>query len=249
MKLLQSVLFAIASLAAIGTNEAWAVELSNVSAAEAARQPSMASLTVAELEARMGRGDLNAQAELGARYGRGDGVTRDVPKAIALLEDAAANNNAEAQHWLATAYATGVGVPKIETKAALLYEKAAEQGHPEALYMMGVLISNGQAGFSASWSGAFPYFWKSADRGFPPAELMLGMIYHEGKGIDANPQAAAYWYRRTFARQQNARAAFYLAQLVGEGLVAWQPGDPVEMPGANLKAAPAADLSPPKLAP
>ncbi len=205
-----------------------------ISAAERNRPSSMGTMTIAELEARVAQGDLRAQAELGARYGRGDGVETDVPKAIALLQDAAGKNDPDAQHWLGTAYSAGVGVEKNAVQAAQLYEKAALQGHPEAQYMMGVLISEGQAGFSPSWPGAFAYFWRSADQGFPPAEFMMGYIYQEGKGVDANPQIAAYWYRRTVGRAPNPRAAFNLAALIGQGLVEWKPSDPVEpLPADN----------------
>jgi TPR repeat protein len=206
-----------------------------LSAAELHVPPAMEKMTIADLEARMAQGDLRAQAELGARFGRGDGVPADVPKAISLLQDAAAKNDPDAQHWLATAYATGTGVEKNESWAALLYEKAALQGHREAQYTMGVLISSGQAGFSASWSGAFPYFWKSADQGFAPAEFMMGYIYQEGKAVDVNPTAAAYWYRRTISRAPNAKAAFNLARMIGQGLVTWLPTDPIEPP---LESAP-----------
>lgn len=219
----------LAALVAVPLSSTLAAETteSGVSAAERSRPAPMSTFTIAELEARIAQGDLRAQAELGARYGRGDGVQADIAKAIALLQDAAAKNSADAQHWLATAYATGAGVEKNETQAALLYEKAAQQGHQEAQYMMGVLISGGQAGFSPSWSGAMPYFWKSADQGFPPAEFMMGYIYQEGKGIDVNPQIAAYWYRRTISRGQNMKAAFNLARMIGQRLVTWQPSDPV----------------------
>lgn len=200
---------------------------SALSVAERNLPASMSTLTISELETRMAQGDLRAQAELGARYGRGDGVPADVPKAIVLLQDAAGRNNPDAQHWLATAYATGIGVEKNIVQAAQLYERAALQGHAEAQFVMGIMISEGQAGFSPSWSGAFPYFWKSADQGFAPAEFMLGYIYQEGKAVDINPQIAAYWYRRTVSRGTNVRAAFNLARMIGQGLVEWQSTDPV----------------------
>jgi len=197
-----------------------------ISVAEQKLPPSLADLTTAELQSRMAAGDLRAQAELGARYGRGDGVAVDVAKAITLLREAADKNDPDAQHWLGTAYATGTGVPKNEAQAALWYEKAALQGHGEAQYMMGVLISNGQAGFSQSWAGAFPYFWRSAERGVAQAELMLGVIYHLGHGVDANPEIAAYWYRRTNNRMRNLRAQFNLGLLIAQGRVAPMDGDP-----------------------
>lgn len=229
MKISVGLLLAVLSSTHIGLGEAFAAETPTISAAEASRPMSVAKMPIQELQARMEQGDLSAQAELGARFGRGDGVVADVAKAILLLQDAASRNNAEAQHWLGTAYMTGVGVSKNESQAALLFEKAADQGHPEALYMMGVLISNGQGGFAPSWTGAYRYFWRSAEQGFTPAEFMMGYIYQEGLGVDIAPRIAAYWYRRTHSRNPNVKAAFNLARLIGQGLVEWQKGDPVEL--------------------
>ncbi len=224
-----SLLAALASFPLLPAHAAETTE-AGISAAERQQLPALDKLTIKELEDRMAQGDLRAQAELGARYGRGQDVQADVPKAISLLKDAAAKNNAEAQHWLATAYSNGVGVEKNEVEAAALYEKAAAQGHREAQYMMGTLISNGQAGFASSWTGAFPYFWKSADQGLAVAEFMIGYIYQEGKGVDVNPKIAAYWYRRALARGPFTKAAFNLALMIGQGTIEWQPTDPFDKP-------------------
>lgn len=204
---------------------AFAAETANVSA-DAAPASTLQALTIAELESRMAKGDLRAQAELGARYGRGDGVPSDVPKAIALLKDAAAKNEPDAMHWLATAYTNGVGVEKSETQAALLYEQAALKGHRESQYMMGVMISTGQAGFSADWKAAIPYFRKSADQNLPVAEFMMGYAYQLGNGVDTNPEVAAAWYRRALSRGPHITAQYNLARMIGQNLVKPLPGDP-----------------------
>jgi TPR repeat protein len=188
--------------------------------------PALQALTIAELEARMGKGDLRAQAELAARYGRGDGVPADVAKAIALLKDAVAKNEPDAMHWLATAYTNGVGVEKNATQAALLYEQAALKGHRESQFIMGVTISTGQAGFSADWKAAIPYFRRSADQNLPMAEFMMGYAYQQGYGVETHPETAAYWYRRALSRGPHINAQFNLARMIGQNLVKALPGDP-----------------------
>ncbi len=188
--------------------------------------PALQDLTIAELEARMAKGDLRAQAELGARYGRGDGVPSDVPKAIALLKDAAAKNEPDAMHWLATAYTNGVGVEKSATQAALLYEQAALKGHRESQYTLGVMISTGQAGFAADWKAAIPYFRRSAEQKLPMAEFMMGYAYQQGYGVETNPETAASWYRRALSRGPHINAQFNLARMIGQNLVKALPGDP-----------------------
>jgi uncharacterized protein len=213
----------------------------NVSASVSHQAPLLEKKTIGELEQLMKQGDLHAQAELGARYGRGDGVQADVPKAIALLKDAAAKNNPDAQHWLATAYTNGVGVEKDEVQASLLYEKAAQQGHKEAQYIMGNMIAMGQSGFAQSWTGALPYFQKSADQRFPFAEYMMGFMHQMGYGVERNPETAAYWYRRTLSHSQNIRAQYNLAVLIGEGLVKPETGDPAarrELRDGDITATP-----------
>jgi TPR repeat protein len=194
--------------------------------ADTAAAPALQALTIAELEARMAKGDLRAQAELGARYGRGDGVPADVAKAIALLKDAAAKNEPDAMHWLATAYTNGAGVEKNTTQAALLYEQAALKGHRESQYIMGVMISTGQAGFAADWKAALPYFRKSADQNLPVAEFMMGYAHQMGYGVKTDPEAAAYWYRRTLSRGPHIHAQANLAIMLGQDLIKPVPGDP-----------------------
>lgn len=194
--------------------------------AENIEAQALQKLTIAELEARMAKGDLRAQAELGARYGRGDGVEADIPKAITLLKDAAAKDEPDAIHWLATAYTNGVGVEKNATQAALLYEQAALKGHRESQYIMGVMISTGQAGFSPDWRAAIPYFLKSAEQKLSVAEFMMGYAYQLGHGVVADPETAAYWYRRTLSRGPHINAQYNLAKMLGDGLVKAVPGDP-----------------------
>lgn len=215
----------------------------SISAAERDRPPSLEEVSIAELEARMSRGDLRAQAELGARYGRGDGVPQDLAKAIALLKEAADQNEPDGLYWLGTAYTNGIGVPKNESQAALLYEKAAQQGHAEAQYVFGVLIGTGQAGFSPSWAGAIPYLWKSADQGFQLAEITLGDAYRNGLGVDANPQIAAYWYRRAISRSPSRLAQANLAVMIAQGTIEWQTGDPPFQTESGSGAEPKADPS------
>lgn len=204
---------------------AWAAETR--SAAELAQNHAVQTLSVDELERRMAGGDLGAQAELGARYGRGDGVPPNVPKALELLRSAAEKKNPDGAYYLGLAYATGTGVPKNEAQAVLFFETAASQGYPAAQYMLGSMISQGKAGIEASWPAALVYFWRAADSGYPPAEFILGYAYQEGLGTPRNVKAAAYWYRRTESRMRHRGAEQNLLNLISEGQVEWQEGDPV----------------------
>jgi len=94
--------------------------------------------------------------EQGYAFAKGDGVPRDMPKAIKLLERAATLGDPKAQNRLAMCYYSGEGkgdtrnekesdaysppsgVPQDYTAAVVLYEKAALQGLAWAQYNLGL---------------------------------------------------------------------------------------------------------------
>jgi TPR repeat protein len=187
-----------------------------------------AHLSTAELERRASTGDMRAQAELGARYGSGQGVTQDLPKAIALLKAAAAKNDPDAQFFLGTAYANGLGVPQNDAQSVMLYEQASEQGQPAADYALANVIIAGKGGISPSWSAATHYLWRSATKGYPLAMIQIGQLYQDGKGMDRNVRAAAYWYRRALQIIPDVRTIYNLRMLIERREIEWEPGDPGE---------------------
>jgi TPR repeat protein len=189
-----------------------------------------AVMTVAELEKRTAAGDLKAQAELGARYGQGRDVTQDIPKAIALLKAAAEKGDPDAQYFLGTAYSSGLGVPQSDMQAFALYEKAADQGHPPANFALASMIIGGKAGLIPIWDGAIRYLWTAATKNYPPAMALLGAAYQDGKGVEVNPRAAAYWYRRSLSLVQSPNVIYNLRILINAGAVPYEDGDPGEQP-------------------
>ena len=225
-------LVALSATAAVAADAPDSAPLPNI-----ADTREIAQVSIAELERRTSDGDAAAQAELGARYGRGAGVPKDYAKAIELLQAAAAKHDPDAQYYLGTAYAKGMGVTRNETQAALFFEMAADQGQPAAEFVMAEMISRGKAGFSRSWPAAIRYLWDSACKGYTPSQFMLGYAYQTGVGVDRNPRAAAYWYRRIDSRLHNLRAEYNLRVLLADGLVEREPGDPVEPPGPAEAAA------------
>ncbi len=211
------------------------------SQAELNVSPTLSGLSIQELEQRVSAGDVKAQAELGARYGRGEGVKQDYAKALELLRAAAAKNDASAQFYLGTAYSTGLGVERNESQAVLWYDMAARQGHGEAAYWLAMRIVGGVGGIIPSWQAAIPFFWQAAEQGIAAAEFQLGYAYQQGAGVEPNPRAAAYWYRRSDSRGRNLRAQYNLRFLIESGKVQWEPGDPGEPPA---KASDQAQTSP-----
>jgi TPR repeat protein len=200
-----------------------------VSAAPAA-VPELANASTAELEKRVAAGDTRANVELGSRYGLGKGVPVDYAKALTLLKAAAEKGDAQAQYFVGTAYYNGAGVPKDESIAVLWFEKSADQRFASAEYWLGFMIANGRGGIEQNWPAAIPYLQDAAQQGIAEAAFMVGYAYGDGEGIDHNPRAAAYWYRRALSIEPNGKAQYNLLRLIHDGQVTWQPGDPGNPP-------------------
>jgi len=192
-------------------------------------------LTVKQLEERIAGGDLKAQAELGARYGRGADVPPDLRKAITLIEEAAVKDEANAQYYLGTAYQNGMGVAQDLSRAVIWYEKAASHNHAGAQFALALMITTGQGGLTADPTAAMPYVRKAAEQGFLPAAMRMGLIYQEGLGVDPDPEAAAYWYRRILRGGDHKPAWISLIFLIEQKGVKILPGDPVLPPGGLVE--------------
>ena len=91
---------------------------------------------------------------------------------------------------------------------------------------MADLIGNGKSGIGRSPNAAMYYLWDSAAQGYEPAEALLGYVFHSGVWIDANPRAAAYWYRRALTQGPDQKAEQGLRALLKSGAVDIMPGDP-----------------------
>ena len=71
------------------------------------------------------------------------GVPKDIPKAIALYEKAAAQNSIPAETRLGEIYLHGNLVPPDYAKAFDLLDKAARQGNPRAAMLLGQMYRLG----------------------------------------------------------------------------------------------------------
>jgi len=90
-------------------------------------------------------GHVPSQARLGYYYVVGDeGIKRDLPKGLALVQKAAEQGNAEAQDFLGTLHRSGIGVPQDYAEAAELYRKAVAQGYEKAQEHLASLKNEGK---------------------------------------------------------------------------------------------------------
>ena len=105
---------------------------------EAARQFEEAEFEAAAktLEELANKGDPMAQSFLGVMLLPDHLLPQDVPRALALFQNAAAMADAEALFNLGYMHRLGIGVPHDMNQAKLWYEKSAELEHPDAVFVL-----------------------------------------------------------------------------------------------------------------
>jgi TPR repeat protein len=134
------------------------------------------------------RGDLRAMVSLALLMETGDGVAQDLAGAMALYERAAAGGSADAAINLAVALYEGRGVPEEPQRAVELLARAAQGGSPIATFNLGVLT---QSGVTGSPEDAFDLFRRAARDGEPRGYRAAAVLLDEGRGVPADPEAAA----------------------------------------------------------
>jgi uncharacterized protein len=119
-------------------------------------------------------GHLRAEINLGILYLRGQGVTRDLVKARAWLEKAAANDDPDALYALGRAMETSEGSALADSvRAADLYRRAAEKGNALAALRYGLALSDG-LGVKRDPAAALRWLIQAQENGVPEAALALG---------------------------------------------------------------------------
>lgn len=114
-------------------------------------------------------GNVLAMFDLSYRYEVGRHVGKDLPRATAWMQRAAAAGFAHAQSMLGTKYLTGTGLPANAAEAAKWYLKAAEQGDRMAQFFLGTMYEAGR-GVPHDRTKAIEYFEKAAAQGVEPAK-------------------------------------------------------------------------------
>ena len=85
-----------------------------------------------------------AQRELAMKYYQGNGRPMDIPKAVALLGQAADGGDAESAIRLGKMYEYGLGVASDEALAARWYTRGAELGAPQSQFEASILYYKGR---------------------------------------------------------------------------------------------------------
>jgi len=88
-------------------------------------------------------GSVAAMSDLAVMLETGEGGTVDLPRAVALFDQAAASGNVPAMRNIAIEFENGVGRPADAAQAAQWYRKAADTGDPQSMGFLAVLHLQG----------------------------------------------------------------------------------------------------------
>lgn len=124
----------------------------------------------------------------------------------------AADGAAGAQYLTGLFYLTGSGTLRNAVAAEQWLRRAASQEFAAAQYQLGKLLEHrgGVAAEARRWHRA------AASQGFAPAQNALGRIYLQGRGVPADPAAAAHWFEKA-ARSKLPSAQINLGLLYLHG--------------------------------
>lgn len=160
-------------------------------------------------------GDSAAQVAVATRYAFGQGLPRDLGKAQAWFQKAAAQGSADAQYRLGVIY--DIGLRNQDPVAAIQwYKLAAAQGHRDAEYQLGLACASGR-GVKQDGMQAAKWFQQAANRGHTQAAYQLGQMYEEGRGVGQD-YALAFKYYLQAAEQQRPEAEYKVGHFYAEGL-------------------------------
>lgn len=134
---------------------------------------------------------------LGYYYLNGFGTTKNVEKAIQLLEVAADGGSHEALMELGELYFDGHSIKQNYDKALNYYLKAIDHNDKEALFKVGLLYDQGLVGEDSDIDKAFPYMNKAAKLGHPEALFFIGDYYENGYVVAQNDEKSYEYYMRS----------------------------------------------------
>ncbi len=189
------------------------------------------------------QGAEEAQNLLGIIYLNGIGIPCQPQKALELFGAAAQRDLKEAHFNLAGLLFSGVVVRDSDAEAVKHLLRAAELRHRPALRVLGYLYS--LAGDTALQELATLCFTHAALLGDAHGEYMLGMRYINGVGIDANPDAGAYWLFRAANRQLYCAGRHLAALRMDMGEARLQQMAQLHVPDVNNLAARTIELRDP----
>jgi serine/threonine protein kinase/TPR repeat protein len=127
----------------------------------------------------------------GECYYLGKGTTVDVPKALELLQEAAAMHEPRAMDLLGTHFRRA----KDYQKARAYFEEATQLGFVRSMVNLGVLYLQGE-GVTQNYQTAATLFKKGAERSDSYGMFFYAECLSEGKGVQRDVGAATEWAKK-----------------------------------------------------
>lgn len=148
------------------------------------------------------------------------GVPRDLPRAAAAFQSAAAAGHPEAQYLYAICLEAGLGVARDPATAMRWLEKAAEQGVPMAQAQVGEAYAYGLMGVAPDRSRALPLLEAAARGGEVSAYNTVGVLLSASATSDGELRRVIEYFRKG-AELGDPPAAFNIgvAYLDGVGVI------------------------------
>jgi uncharacterized protein len=150
---------------------------------------------IARLQSCATLGETACALALAGELGSGPPAVQDLPRALGLLEQAAAHNNAIALNNLGWAYENGRGTTVDEARAYAAYARCEalqepEDGLAECLNNLGRVLRDG-LGTPRDAARAAALFRRAYSLGSAWAGCNLGAVLREGDGVEADAAQAA----------------------------------------------------------
>jgi uncharacterized protein len=124
------------------------------------------------------------------------GLTRDLPKALALCARAADARQLEAMNQMGLYYQTGIGVPRDAAAAAGWFNYATECGGAAGALNLALCYENG-TGVVQNGGRAFALKCFAAKQGMAKAQFVMGDTLEKGTtGVPSSPVFALAYYLR-----------------------------------------------------
>lgn len=142
----------------------------------------------------------------------------DEARAIALLEQAAADGDGLAMLLLGTGYMFGEdGMEQDPVAARSWLEQAVVFGSNRARGILGAVLLRGYEGIEADPRRAIPLLRAAVEAGDEQAMISLGVAYEQGiAGVRADPEQAVALYRRAHEAEWTT-GTFFLANMAADG--------------------------------
>lgn len=122
------------------------------------------------------------------------------------LKQAVALDHPKATFALAQFYRSGKQAKDNEDKAMVLLQKAADLGLDEAALEIARYLHTGSKSVAVDHEKALAILQRLANQGNHMAIYMLGQRYHDGKGVEKDPQKALQYYQSAYEKGSNKAA-------------------------------------------